>query len=157
LDYFGARYYSSAQGRFTSVDPIMMKKARLIDPQRLNLYVYGRSNPLKYVDPNGADIMLAKDLNQKGHEKDRKYVVDNLARLYMTEKGRAYLERGDKSQFNIEIGKGTLERHKIGGEKPGTTTIGGSEHVTGGLTSAYREAPFDTNSKSAIMRHDETG
>jgi RHS repeat-associated protein len=136
LDYFLARYYSSAQGRFTSPDPIMMKKARLIDPQRLNLYVYARCNPLKYVDPNGADIMLAKDLNQKGHEKDRKYVVDNLARLYMTEKGRAYLERADKSQFNIEIGKGKLERHMIGGEKPGTTTIGGSEHVTGGLTTA---------------------
>jgi len=115
LDYFGARYYSSAQGRFTSVDPITMKRARLIDPQRLNLYVYGRSNPLKYFDPNGADIMLAKDLNHKGHEKDRKYVVDNLARLYMTEKGRGYLDRADKSQFNIEIGKGTLERNKIGG------------------------------------------
>jgi len=80
--------------------------------------------------------MLAKDLNQKGHEKDRKYVVDNLARLYMTEKGRAYLERADKSQFNIEIGKGKLERHMIGGEKQGTTTFGGSEHVTGGLTTA---------------------
>jgi RHS repeat-associated protein len=145
LDYFLARYYSSAQGRFTSVDPITMKKMRLIDPQRSNLYIYARNNPLVYVDANGADITLAKDLNQKGHEKDRKYVVENLARLYMTAKGRAYLERADRSQFDVVIGKGTLERHRIGGpEKPGTTTIGGSEHVTGGLTEAVQSTDSKT-------------
>ena len=127
-----------------------MKRARLIDPQRLNLYVYARCNPLKYVDPNGADIMLAKDLNQKGHEKDRKYVVDNLARLYMTDKGRAYLERADKSPFNVEIGKGKLERHMIGGEKPGTTTFGGSEHVTGGLTTAQTATDLKTGTTTLM-------
>jgi RHS repeat-associated protein len=53
LDYFLARYYSSMQGRFTSVDPIMMEKRRLGDPQEINLYAYTRNNPLKYVDPTG--------------------------------------------------------------------------------------------------------
>lgn len=58
LDYFGARYFSAAQGRFTSLDPIWVKADRMLDPQRLNLYAYGRNNPLKYSDPTGMDVVL---------------------------------------------------------------------------------------------------
>ncbi len=58
LDFFGARYLSSAQGRFTSVDPIWVKVNRLLDPQRLNLYAYGRNNPLRFSDPTGMDVRL---------------------------------------------------------------------------------------------------
>ncbi|HXQ38489.1 MAG TPA: RHS repeat-associated core domain-containing protein, partial [Anaerolineales bacterium] len=53
LDYFEARYYASVQGRFTSVDPITIARKRLADPQSINLYVYSRNNPLKYIDPTG--------------------------------------------------------------------------------------------------------
>lgn len=56
LDFAQARYYSSAQGRFTSTDPILMKTHRLNDPQQFNLYAYARNNPLKFNDPNGEDI-----------------------------------------------------------------------------------------------------
>ena len=51
LDYFGARYFSGAQGRFTSPDPVQMGLTRIADPQRWNLYSYARNNPLKFVDP----------------------------------------------------------------------------------------------------------
>jgi RHS repeat-associated protein len=37
LDYFGARYYSAAQGRFMSPDPVL-SSARLWDPQSWNRY-----------------------------------------------------------------------------------------------------------------------
>jgi RHS repeat-associated protein len=52
LDYFLARYYSSKQGRFTSVDP---ENAGAIpgDPQSWNGYAYARNNPLVYTDPDG--------------------------------------------------------------------------------------------------------
>ncbi|HKC66043.1 MAG TPA: RHS repeat-associated core domain-containing protein, partial [Pyrinomonadaceae bacterium] len=53
LDYFDARYYSSAQGRFTSADPILITKKRLPDPQSLNLNSYVRNSPLRYIDPKG--------------------------------------------------------------------------------------------------------
>jgi RHS repeat-associated protein len=54
LDYFGARYFSGAQGRFTSADaPFADQHAE--DPQSWNLYGYVRNNPLKNTDPNGTD------------------------------------------------------------------------------------------------------
>jgi RHS repeat-associated protein len=61
LDYFGARYYSNGMGRWTSIDPVLVTPARMFDPQRFNLYNYGRDNPLKYVDPDGRDINLVND------------------------------------------------------------------------------------------------
>jgi RHS repeat-associated protein len=56
LDYFGARYYASSQGRFTSADPLYIEMGRLGDPQQLNLYAYTRNNPLKFIDPLGLDV-----------------------------------------------------------------------------------------------------
>jgi len=70
LDYFGARFYGSALGRFTSpdefksgiVDPFTgqdietntaLPYADITDPQTLNKYAYVRNNPLRYTDPNG--------------------------------------------------------------------------------------------------------
>jgi RHS repeat-associated protein len=70
LDYFLARYYSGAQGRFLSpdewkggiVDPFTgqdietntaLPYADITDPQTLNKYAYVRNNPLRYIDPTG--------------------------------------------------------------------------------------------------------
>jgi RHS repeat-associated protein len=57
LDYFGARYFSSAQGRFTSPDPTFLNILKVVNPQRWNLYGYGLNNPLKYVDPDGQEAI----------------------------------------------------------------------------------------------------
>ncbi len=54
LDFFGARYFSGAQGRFTSPDAPFADQ-HTIDPQSWNLYAYVRNNPLKNTDPNGRD------------------------------------------------------------------------------------------------------
>lgn len=52
LDYFGARYFSGAQGRFTSPDdPLTFADPE--NPQTWNLYGYGLNNPLLYSDPSG--------------------------------------------------------------------------------------------------------
>ena len=55
LDYFGARYYSHAHGRFTSVDPFPITKECFVNPQRLNGYAYVNNNPLAATDPSGGD------------------------------------------------------------------------------------------------------
>jgi RHS repeat-associated protein len=73
LDYFGARYYSGAQGRFISPDefkggivdpttgvqvglPGPLPYADILDPQTLNKYGYVRNNPLRYIDPDGHSL-----------------------------------------------------------------------------------------------------
>ncbi len=50
LDYFGARHYSSAIGRFFSPD---IAPPNYKDPQTLNGYSYCRNNPVRYLDPTG--------------------------------------------------------------------------------------------------------
>jgi RHS repeat-associated protein len=83
LDYFEARYYSSTQGRFTSVDPFNLpldtqqaaernsERARslfnayLSQPQQWNRYSYGINNPLLYVDPTGEAIQLSNDKDER--------------------------------------------------------------------------------------------
>jgi len=56
-DYFEARYYSSAMGRFMSPDwsakedPVPY--ATMDNPQSLNLYSYVKNNPLSHVDADG--------------------------------------------------------------------------------------------------------
>jgi len=57
LDYFGARYYGSALGRFTSPDwsvkPVPVPYADLANPQSLNQYSYVLNNPLGRADADG--------------------------------------------------------------------------------------------------------
>jgi len=57
LDFFGARYLSSAQGRFTSPDssakPDPLPYSDLTDPQTFNLYAYVRNSPLTRTDVDG--------------------------------------------------------------------------------------------------------
>jgi len=58
LDYFLARYYSGAQGRFTSPDPGPYK---LEDPRTFNRYAYVNNNPLKYIVPSGKEAQYVID------------------------------------------------------------------------------------------------
>jgi RHS repeat-associated protein len=58
LDYFGARFYSNGSGRFTSVDPKMTSRQRMLDPQQWNMYQYSRNNPIVNIDPDGRETTI---------------------------------------------------------------------------------------------------
>ncbi|MFN9296123.1 MAG: RHS repeat-associated core domain-containing protein, partial [Acidobacteriota bacterium] len=63
LDYFDARYFSGAQGRFTSPDrPQLDQHAE--DPQSWNLYSYVRNNPLRFIDPTGTTLTVSQGWDQ---------------------------------------------------------------------------------------------
>lgn len=66
LDHFGARYYASMQGRFTSPD-VFWKDSQVADPQSWNKYAYVRNNPLRYIDPSGekATVKIETDEDKK--------------------------------------------------------------------------------------------
>ena len=85
LDYFGARYYSSNMGRFSSPDeftggpvdafggdptpPGPLPYADITNPQSLNKYSYTYNNPLRYVDPDGHDIKYTQAALDAGLDK----------------------------------------------------------------------------------------
>lgn len=52
LDFFGARYVSAAEGRFTSPDPANLG-ARIRYPQTWNMFAYTVNNPLAFIDSDG--------------------------------------------------------------------------------------------------------
>jgi RHS repeat-associated protein len=104
LDYFGARYFSSGQGRFTSVDPAGVTLSRLVDPQQFNRYSYVRNNPLKYVDPDGRDLKLKAGMKKADADRIMKINVS----IYRKASGRAALERMESSTIPITSGTGTL-------------------------------------------------
>jgi RHS repeat-associated protein len=52
LDYFGARYLSSTEERFTGSDPSNLSVDFWM-PQTWNRYAYALNNPLAMVDQNG--------------------------------------------------------------------------------------------------------
>ncbi|MBI5282180.1 MAG: RHS repeat-associated core domain-containing protein [Candidatus Solibacter usitatus] len=52
LDNFLARYYSAAQGRFTSADPTVITRD-VTNPQSWNKYSYAFNRPTVLVDPDG--------------------------------------------------------------------------------------------------------
>ena len=65
LDYFNARYYASALGRFTSPDPLTAS-AVSANPQTFNRYSYVTNSPLNIIDPTGMfGIPLSDDSTEQ--------------------------------------------------------------------------------------------
>jgi len=118
LDNFGARYFGSSLGRFMTPDwsakPQGVPYAVLDDPQSLNLYAYGRNNPLNRTDPSGHYIC-------NGTKSQCQAIADGLAQARAALKGdnltkeqRAALNRvvstfgkagDDRDGVTISVGK----------------------------------------------------
>ena len=65
LDFAQARYYSSPQGRFTSVDPLPASSS-VSNPQSFNRYSYVYNNPMNATDPSGMHRLDAFDQLAEG-------------------------------------------------------------------------------------------
>ena len=103
-DYFGARYYSSAMGRFMSPDwsakiaPVPY--AKLDNPQSLNLYAYVGNNPLSRVDKDGHADVLAQC---KGKASCSVTVTDTVSKYHQNKAGKEVLDYTVKITTNFNL------------------------------------------------------
>jgi RHS repeat-associated protein len=74
LEFAQARYYNTAHGRFTSVDPLMAS-ANVKNPQTFNRYSYVLNSPYKFSDPLGL-----KPSTARGERKYNQELADFLDR-----------------------------------------------------------------------------
>ena len=133
LDYFGARYFSGAQGRFTSPDPQFFQKEMLGDPQRFNLYAYARNNPLKFIDPSGEAIELSTD------PAEREKQMQALCGLVGNDTCKQYLYVDDKykkGHYYVGI--------YAGGQSGKGPDFGSLNGVTAGLQEIIRDPHVGT-------------
>jgi len=120
LDYFGARYFSGAQGRFTNPDPLLAKKEWLADPQRWNRYAYVRNNPIRFADPNGEDLIVYYWDSQNLTDEQREWLRQNRQEVFDTIRDR-FNKAGIKK---VEFRPGSsLSKEQIG-QLPGRLGIG---------------------------------
>jgi len=54
LDYMVARYAANESGRFLAVDPVSGSADR---PSNWNRYSYAANNPVRFIDPNGEEVV----------------------------------------------------------------------------------------------------
>jgi len=101
-DYFMARYYTSALGRFTSPDwsakVMPVPYALMGDPQSLNLYAYVANNPVTHVDPDGhcdgwaCQQVMRSPSEQKLDDKAQANAVNDASNKQVQQQGTAHSE-----------------------------------------------------------------
>jgi RHS repeat-associated protein len=114
LDYFGARYYGSTQGRFTSPDPfsvILLRQSSpndktaaafmqfIGDPRRWNRYAYAVNSPLVFTDTTGLDIMIIENHSTKGNAIGHTAIAVTGHGVYSAGNGQAGDRRDGKNNI----------------------------------------------------------
>jgi len=158
-DYFEARYYSSAMGRFMSPDWSAKEEpvpyAKLDDPQSLNLYAYVQNNPLTKDDPTGhcpecfvlvdealdsPEGQAAGDWFQQNGAEAAAWVGATVATSYAVVKGwLSYKPGGD---FSPKTKKGAAEAAGQTCQSCGTKTVP-AEKSKKGVTPPSNEGQTD--------------
>ena len=147
LDYFGARYYGGAQGRWTSPDwsasPEPVPYADFSDPQTLNLYGYVRNNPLRATDPDGHSLWAiikctfgsCEDRanerideyaqNHKPKGRDKVYTADEVKAMMVgtDEKGKRRAFTAEETITAIDILEGRVKVQPMDVPPPAVSVI----------------------------------
>jgi len=125
LDYFGARYMSSTQGRFTSADAPFADQ-RPSDPQSWNLYAYVRNNPLRFIDPTGRAIQLTgetEEERQAALEAIRASLVDSKVADQLS------ITPSDDGKFFVDVEGSIIDFQKAGDLEAGLGALIASDTV----------------------------
>lgn len=145
LDYFGARYMSAAQGRFTSPDP---GPFIFPDPQSWNRYAYVQNNPLKYIDPTGTTLELTGAYGQDLTDELEKQTGLHLSRD--AKSGQVTIDKGTKRDKNV--GSKDLAKlvEKIIKDKKTDVSIDVGQNQAGTFVDAFTSRQIDFADYSAV-------
>jgi RHS repeat-associated protein len=150
-DNFEARYNSSSLGRFMSPDP---NNAGAVDqdPQTWNAYSYVRNNPLKYTDPDGQNVIVCIE----GQDKCHNYTDEQYQRLYNQQNGQQGINlpggnfpNGDITCGGVKCGTATYQDFGIESADTANFAIGGlfKAAIEGGA--ALLEGLFGSGARTA--------
>jgi RHS repeat-associated protein len=140
LDYFGARYFGSALGRFASPDP-GNSGAEPSDLQSWNAYPYTGNNPLSRTDPDGLDYHVCVN-DQNGNQQCTNIENDKAFQQVAKNPGAGLTVSGDKGsgviystdQNGNRVQVGTYEHFAGPGTEGGGITVDfGTELAVAGL------------------------
>jgi RHS repeat-associated protein len=153
-DYFLARYYNSATGRFLSPDwsakVTPVPYAKLDDPQSLNLYSYVRNNPLSRADADGhCDAPSNLKVGQVG-VCVASYISAKRFDLVGDGDNRGTNGNGGSSRiqttFTVDLQSGATDKPKDGDQVAKSTLAGGNAPLQGtGSSQVSPGATVDTN------------
>lgn len=128
LDYFLSRYYASAQGRFTSPDPLLAS-GRVESPQSWNRYSYVLNNPHGFTDPFG--LYEAKGMTERE-------IATLEAAITLTEKLRDKYDKGSAEYNQINEALQAIGRN---GDGNGVIVTIGGKDPNGATNSKNRGRP----------------
>ena len=118
-DYFEARYYSSAMGRFMSPDWSAKEEpvpyAKLDSPQTLNLYSYVGNNPLGAVDEDGHQ--QAEETKSEGKPENLKEDTQDLREMNKWEDYKEELARYKEAEAAARIAPRLTPLQEAGGRE----------------------------------------
>ena len=142
LDYFGARYYSSVQGRFINPDPLF-GSARPASPQSWNRYSYCINTPMIVRDPNGLNWGVTEWDDAKGHHVVYEWFYGKIG----TRNGRKFtpVKFGASGSLDVPTEDGQIVRisnrgivrQVIYSGPSGVSTGGGMSQETWNMTTGF--------------------
>jgi RHS repeat-associated protein len=94
LVYMGARHYDPLIGRFLSIDPVGFSEG---NPHSFNRYAYANNNPIKFVDPDGREVV---SIDPKSNVRLASY-INELA------KGKFSFDANNKLRMESAEGSGS--------------------------------------------------
>jgi RHS repeat-associated protein len=167
LDYFGARFYASSQGRFASPDPLL-SSGTVENPQSWNRYSYVLNHPLELTDPFGLYVFDSSvgDPERQGFRAALSKARSNLWKIAATYGIKSKEYKDAARALNVYGAEGvkngvTIRETKDPNAHPGGTQVAGvvgpktADNPTGqSIQITFRSDMFEKQGLNQTIAHE---